>query len=97
MSYPMGSAAEVLPEFITGVPMQVPVPKWITGFDEQPLDLNPPIPQLVQLNIETIDELVPFLEPHRYKVAYGGRGSSCRPLLTSQSLHYLRHRYTAWV
>jgi len=76
MSYPMGSAAEVLPEFITGVPMQVPVPKWITGFDEQPLDLNPPIPQLVQLNIETIDELVPFLEPHRYKVAYGGRGSS---------------------
>ena len=79
MSHPMGSVALVLPEFITGAPesqMPIPVPSWISGIEEQPVDLSPPIPQLVKLNIETIDELVPFLDPHRYKVAYGGRGSS---------------------
>lgn len=29
-----------------------------------------------KLTVEVIDKLLPFLEPHRYKVAYGGRGSS---------------------
>ena len=44
----------------------LPVPDWITQTT----------PELVNLDITIIDELTPFLEPHRYKIAYGGRGSS---------------------
>lgn len=56
------------------------LPDWLTARPEdgQP-DPCPPIPQktpLVKLRIEIIDELTPFLQPMRYKVAYGGRGSS---------------------
>lgn len=70
--------AEQLPEWITGEPLRAPLPDWITGENSSTgeYDPMPPVPQLVQLDIEIIDELVPFLDPHRYKVAYGGRGSS---------------------
>lgn len=43
------------------------IPEWITGETEYPIH---------NLNVEVIDELLPFLKPMRYKVAYGGRGSS---------------------
>ena len=45
----------------------LPVPSWITGEPEYP----PAV-----MDVEIIAELIPFLEPMRYKVAYGGRGSS---------------------
>ena len=45
----------------------LPIPSWISGIPDEPLAL---------LDIEIVQELIPFLEPHRYKVAYGGRGSS---------------------
>ena len=50
---------------------QLPIPPWISGIPD-PEPTQPP----VVLDITTIKEMAPFLEPHRYKVAYGGRGSS---------------------
>jgi len=51
------------------------LPQWITGI---PDPIYPEIPQLQPklLDITLIDELTPFLDPYRYKIAYGGRGSS---------------------
>lgn len=45
----------------------LPIPSWISGEPEY-------LP--ATMDVEVIDELLPFLEPKRYKVAYGGRGSS---------------------
>lgn len=59
-----------------------PLPDWLTATPEPLPEQGPPIPyvkqehRLVNLNIEVIEELTPFLQPYRYKVAYGGRGSS---------------------
>jgi len=44
------------------------LPQWLENPDAQ-------VPEAT-LDITTIAEMAPFLEPHRYKVAYGGRGSS---------------------
>ena len=47
------------------------IPEWLENPDT-PIQEAP----VATLDITTIAEMAPFLEPHRYKVAYGGRGSS---------------------
>ena len=49
------------------------LPDWLTGNATPAPEPHHPISKL---RIQTIDALEPFLDPHRYKVAYGGRGSS---------------------
>ena len=51
---------------------QLPIPPWISGIPEPEPEPEP----LALLDIEIIKELTPFLDPYRYKVAHGGRGSS---------------------
>jgi len=44
------------------------------------------------MQLDIIEEFIPFLEPHRYKVAYGGRGSA--KSWTIAMLLVVRARYT---
>lgn len=55
----------------------LPLPDWLTCDPPEPQPEYHEEPEgLVQLDITIIEPLIPFLEPKRYKVAYGGRGSS---------------------
>ena len=67
----MAMPEQPLPFWLTGAEPEEMLPHWLTGGEPEP-----PEPEVPTLDITMVAELEGFLEPHRYKVAHGGRGST---------------------